>query len=60
MIAAEHEFYLNLKFKSYSLENHRQYLKRSWRKILDWDITVHVLDFNNHFKHDILFFVVDP
>ena len=55
----EHELYLNLKFKNYSLENHKQYLKRSWRKILDWDITVLVPDLNNHFKHD-MFFVVEP
>ena len=60
MITTEHELYLNLKFKNHSLENRKQYLKRSWRKKLDWDITVHAPDLNNHFKHDILFFVVEP
>ena len=46
MITTEHELYLNLKFKNYRLENHRRYLERSWRKILDWDISVHALDLN--------------
>ena len=60
MITTEHEWYLNLKFKNYCLENQKQYLKRSWRKILDWDITVHAPDLSNHFKHNVLFFVVEP
>ena len=54
VITTKHELYLNLKFKNHSLENHKQYLKRSWRKLLDWHITVHPPDLNNHFKHNII------
>ena len=61
VITTEHELYFNLKFKNHSLENHKQYLKRSWRKLLDWHITVHPPDLNKHFKHNIiLIFDVEP
>ena len=32
MITTEHEWYLNLEFKNYSLENHKQYLKKKLEK----------------------------
>ena len=51
VITTEHELYLNLKFKNHCLENHKQYLKRSWRKLLDWHITVHPPDLNNHLNN---------